>query len=61
MPATMKAGKLDFLAELGIKAVKSGVCCGPDWIEKPSGGELVSLSPVDGEVIAKIRMAGPAD
>ena len=61
MPATMKAGKLDFLAELGIKAVNSGVCCGPDWIEKPSGGELVSLSPVDGEVIAKIRMAGPAD
>ena len=59
MPATKI--KPDFLEELGIKDVNSGACLGPDWIEAPSGGELTSTSPVDGQPIAKITMASSAD
>ncbi|MDD5629446.1 MAG: aldehyde dehydrogenase family protein, partial [Elusimicrobia bacterium] len=61
MPAAERTRTLDFLAELGITDVNSGACCGPHWFKEPSGGELTSISPVDGEPIAKIRMAGPAD
>ena len=61
MPMAEETKKLDFLADLGIKDVNSGACCGPEWIEKPSGGELVSYSPVDGAAIAKVRMAGSED
>jgi aldehyde dehydrogenase (NAD+) len=61
MPVAAKTKKLNFLAELGIKDVNSGACCGPKWVERPSGGELASTSPVDGSIIAKVRMAGAAD
>ncbi len=50
----------DFLTELGVQEVNSGACYGP-WIEKPTGGELVSCSPIDGKPIASVRMAGDAD
>ena len=50
----------DFLKELGIKEVNSGACYGK-WIDKPSGGELVSVSPIDGKPIATILQAGEDD
>jgi len=50
----------DFLDVLGIKAENSGVFAG-EWIENPSGGTLVSVSPVDGKEIARVKMAGPED
>jgi aldehyde dehydrogenase (NAD+) len=50
----------DFLKELGIKEVNSGACYGK-WIEKPTGGELVSISPIDGKPIATILQAGEED
>jgi aldehyde dehydrogenase (NAD+) len=48
------------LDRLGIEAVNSGAGWG-EWVEHPSGGELVSISPVDGSGIARVRMAGAAD
>ena len=51
---------LDFVKELGIKEVNSGACYGK-WIENPSGGELVSYSPIDGEPIATVLQAGEDD
>jgi len=51
---------LDFLKELGIKEVNSGACYGK-WIDKPSGGELVSKSPIDGKPIATVLQAGDKD
>jgi aldehyde dehydrogenase (NAD+) len=52
---------LDFVKELGIKEVNSGACYGPGWIERPTGGELVSSSPIDGKPIARVLQAGPED
>ncbi len=49
--------KHDWLKSLGIQEVNSGVCDGR-WIDRPSGGELVSVSPIDGEAIATILQAG---
>ncbi len=51
---------LDFLTELGIKEINSGACYGP-WIEKPTGGELVSRSPIDGKPIATVLQASAED
>ena len=51
---------LDFVKELGIKEVNSGACYGK-WIEAPTGGELVSYSPIDGEPIATVLQAGEED
>jgi aldehyde dehydrogenase (NAD+) len=48
------------LERLGIGEVNSGAGWG-EWIERPSGGELVSVSPVDGSEIARVRMAGAED
>jgi aldehyde dehydrogenase (NAD+) len=50
----------EVLERLGIEAVNSGACWG-EWIESPSGGELASVNPSDGSVIAKVRMAGAED
>ena len=50
----------DILDALGIKEVNSGACYG-EWIKEPTGGELVSYSPIDGQPIAKIMMAGEDD
>jgi aldehyde dehydrogenase (NAD+) len=52
--------KHDWLKELGIQEVNSGVCDGR-WVDRPSGGELVSYSPIDGEPIATVLQAGEAD
>jgi aldehyde dehydrogenase (NAD+) len=54
------AGVSEVLGRLGIGAIESGAGWG-EWIEKPSGGDLVSISPCDGAPIATVRMAGPED
>ena len=50
----------DFLKELGIKDVNSGVCYG-EWIESPGGEEIVSISPIDGKPIASVKTASADD
>lgn len=50
----------DFLDDLRIGKVNSGACYG-EWIEHPSGGELVSYNPTNGEPVAKILMASEDD
>lgn len=48
------------LDRLGIQPENSGACWG-EWIERPAGGDLVSISPIDGAELARIRMAGEQD
>ncbi|MEZ0229548.1 MAG: aldehyde dehydrogenase family protein [Planctomycetota bacterium] len=48
--------KHDFLKRLGLSDVSSGVH-GADWLDKPTGGELVSYDPTTGEPIARVLMA----
>jgi len=50
----------EILERLGIDAINSGACWG-EWIEEPSGGELVSINPAHGSEIARVRTAGPDD
>jgi aldehyde dehydrogenase (NAD+) len=50
----------EILEKLHVEPVNSGACYG-DWIAEPSGGELASTSPATGEVLARVRTAGPAD
>jgi len=50
----------DWLRSLGIEEVNSGASDGR-WIEKPSGGELTSYSPIDGKPIARVLQAGEND
>lgn len=58
MTATSAANEV--LERLEIEPVNSGAC-GGDWIADPSGGELASINPADGSVIARVRMAGRGD
>ncbi len=48
------------LERLGIEPVNSGAGWG-EWIAEPGGGELVSVSPVDGSAIARVRQASADD
>jgi aldehyde dehydrogenase (NAD+) len=50
----------EILESLHVEPVNSGACYG-DWIAAPQGGELASISPATGELLARVRMAGPAD
>ncbi|HWR54681.1 MAG TPA: aldehyde dehydrogenase family protein [Bryobacteraceae bacterium] len=50
----------EILDRLGIEAVNSGAGWG-EWITNPGGGELASVSPVDGSEIARVRMASAED
>lgn len=50
----------DFLKELGIKDINSGVCYG-EWITKPKGEKITSFSPIDGKPIAEVVTAGTED
>ena len=43
----------EVLESLEIEPVNSGVC-GGEWIASPSGGELESINPADGSVIARV-------
>ena len=60
MQSETASGVAEVLGRLGIEEINSGAGWG-EWIEKPSGGELVSISPGDGSPIAKVRMAGADD
>jgi len=55
MSATATANEV--LDRLEIEPVNSGACWG-EWIPNPTGGELASINPSDGSVIARVRMAG---
>ena len=48
------------LKALGIKAINSGVSTGTKWIEG-SGVIIESYSPVDGQLIGKVKTASKAD
>ncbi len=50
----------DFLRELGIQEVNSGVSTGV-FLEAPSGKEIESVEPSTGKVIARVRTAGGED
>jgi aldehyde dehydrogenase (NAD+) len=52
----------DFLDELGIKDINPGACWGPDgWIDDPDARTIKSVSPIDGETIARVRMCSAKD
>ncbi len=51
---------MEILERLGIGALNSGAFWG-EWIEDASGGELESINPSDGKVIARVRMAAEED
>jgi len=57
---TQLATSNEVLERLEIEPVNSGACHG-DWIAHPSGGEISSLNPADGSVIARVQMAGRDD
>jgi len=59
-PAAKRWNVQDWLKSLGIQEVNSGVCDGR-WVEKPGGGELVSVSPIDGKPIARVLQGSEAD
>ncbi len=48
------------LERLGVEEVNSGAC-GRDWIAQPGGGELASVNPSDGSMIARVKMASAED
>jgi aldehyde dehydrogenase (NAD+) len=48
------------LESLEIEPINSGAC-GGEWIAALSGGEMQSLNPADGKVIAKVQLAGPRE
>ena len=50
----------EVLEALEIEPINSGAC-GGEWLAALSGGEMESLNPVDGSVIAKIQLAGPRE
>jgi aldehyde dehydrogenase (NAD+) len=50
----------EVLEKLEIEPVNSGAC-GGEWITPLSGGELESINPADGSVIAKVQQAGPRE
>ncbi|MGE5571379.1 MAG: aldehyde dehydrogenase family protein [Rhodospirillales bacterium] len=54
------AGVQEALERLGIAEMNSGAGWG-EWIERPRGGDLVSINPSDGSEIARVRMAGAED
>ena len=59
MPATVPVIP-ELLEKLHIEPLNSGACYG-EWIADTSGPELASNNPASGEVLARVRMAGPAD
>ena len=50
----------DLLERLHVEPINSGACYG-DWIEAPAGGELASVNPATGDVIARVQQATAAD
>ena len=50
----------DVLKKLGIAAVGSGAGFG-EWIEKPTGPEVLSINPATGQPLGRVTTAGLAD
>ncbi|MBI4893093.1 MAG: aldehyde dehydrogenase family protein [Acidobacteria bacterium] len=50
----------EILARLGLAESNSGAC-GAAWMAAPGGGELKSLNPATGEVLARVQMATAED
>src|SRR4051812_12109093 len=50
----------DVLQRLGIQTINSGAGFG-EWIAKPSGPEVVSINPANGQPLARVIAAGLAD
>jgi aldehyde dehydrogenase (NAD+) len=48
------------LERLGLAPVNSGVSWG-DWVERPAGGEAISLNPADGTEIGRVLLASESD
>lgn len=48
------------LQNLEVKPVNSGVCWG-EWLQNPSGGELISMNPAEGTEIARVLIASGND
>ena len=46
------------LDRLGISPTNSGVCCDGQWVAHPTGGEIESINPATGQVVAGVRTAG---
>lgn len=57
---SIKHDKSEILSKLGINTVNPGVSTGTQWIET-QGDLTVSVSPIDGKEIAKVRNATPDD
>ncbi len=54
--------KHDFLDELGIEDTNPGACWGPDgWMDDPDARTIKSISPIDGETIARVRLCSAKD
>ena len=52
----------DFLDELGIEEVNPGAGWGRDsWIDDPDARTIKSISPIDGETIARVRLVSAKD
>ena len=52
----------ELLAQLGIEDVNYGACVGAgDWLKSTDSGELDSVNPTTGEVIAKVYQCSEAD
>jgi aldehyde dehydrogenase (NAD+) len=45
---------------LGVRDVNSGACWG-EWIERPHGGELISINPATGAELGRVLMATESD
>jgi aldehyde dehydrogenase (NAD+) len=52
---------MDFLQELGVKAVNHGASTGREWRDTTDAGELVSRSPINNEKIASVYFASESD
>src|SRR5947208_1035306 len=50
----------EILESLDVEPINSGAR-GGEWIAAPSGGDLESINPADGSVIAKVQLAGPRE
>ena len=51
----------EILKTLGIESVNAGVCAGADGWMQGAGGDLPSLNPATGELIASVRQASAGD
>jgi aldehyde dehydrogenase (NAD+) len=51
---------IEILRRLGLQPTQSGVYAGA-WIDRPGGGQVVSINPATGQELGRVTAAGPAD